>query len=638
MGYTVPCRYIVPCRYFDAYNTQSFTFVYENRTLILVINAIYGYVQYLFLVQEHSRHLSTLQPMPYMAHRPRLHPVTEILPCPYTLPQWEGLMCIEDPRALVSILHLGVLSGLEYLWETRVENDDEKNKSKITQLYSLLPNTQLLNYLCLTLGRNSFLIQELCKEISLELKKRSSTIVDVWAAYMPGKENEITFMVITKKNCESPIIRDRPFVHRCIDDFSTEAAYVIENEIPLRNDLRKNLRSVVNRHTGSLLQQHKNITSISVSSVKSRNFNTMKELCPVPCIVIYVHVKGMIPIDEEALPTRLDGFDVDVREGAFSPFLHEPNQVPDSISMGCQIQGPGENVDEDGNVLGGTLGGFIDHPEFGLCCITSAHVILSAETMRTINPFGWQPPHTYNNICYQPCPPHGFGRVVLAVCKEGNDDSSGVEVVMITVEDRPLADKGSDGLPYRSGDIMELSELIQQMDNSYMEVIKYGAETGITKGKVHSEQTTIKFISPELSHSKLNFTLRNQIEIIGDDIFAKPGDSGAIVFHVAQNKPLKAIGMLEGGTSYNTFIVTPICEILKSLDLPPPLHMKVFDHVHMGTDLDYLEQRVENLEGTTENIKADVADIKTELQQQRQTMDEQGQKLDQIIGLLTARK
>ena len=56
--------------------------------------------------------------------------------------------------------------------------------------------------------------------------------------------------------------------------------------------------------------------------------------------------------------------------------------------------------------------------------------------------------------------------------------------------------------------------------------------------------------------------------------FADEGDSGSLVFVFSENngeQDMRVIGMLVGGTTHRTGIVTPIWAILDNLDLPDQL-------------------------------------------------------------------
>jgi hypothetical protein len=152
-------------------------------------------------------------------------------------------------------------------------------------------------------------------------------------------------------------------------------------------------------------------------------------------------VKGLIPVDEDILPNKIDGYQTDIREGALTPYVLTSKDKHDNVKMGCQIQGLPDNTDKSGNILTGTLGGFIDHPKFGLCCFTSAHVILSGNDMCAIgNGASLQP--TNDLSCFQPIRPHRFGSIVYAVCEEGNENFPGVEIVLIKVENRQIDNQG----------------------------------------------------------------------------------------------------------------------------------------------------------------------------------------------------
>jgi hypothetical protein len=155
-----------------------------------------------------------------------------------------------------------------------------------------------------------------------------------------------------------------------------------------------------------------------------------------PCIALYVSVKGYIPLNETPFEKEIDGFPTDVLEGEFEPFIGGPNQYHEHLKMGVAIHA---NVLIGDTILGGTLGGFINHSVHGLCGITSAHVVYdSAELARVKN----AKELSLIKTVYQPINEcmSAFGEVVLAIYNEGSESESGMEVALIRIKDRQPKD------------------------------------------------------------------------------------------------------------------------------------------------------------------------------------------------------
>jgi hypothetical protein len=76
-----------------------------------------------------------------------------------------------------------------------------------------------------------------------------------------------------------------------------------------------NLLKVIDDHSERLFQNHCNIQSIHTGL---RRVGT-RLLPTVPCIVISVCGKGLVPCGDDILPRELDGYPVDVRESANYP-------------------------------------------------------------------------------------------------------------------------------------------------------------------------------------------------------------------------------------------------------------------------------------------------------------------------------
>ena len=103
--------------------------------------------------------------------------------------------------------------------------------------------------------------------------------------------------------------------------------------------------------------------------------------------------------------------------------------------------------------------------------------------------------------------------------------------------------------------------------------------------------------------------------------FADEGDSGSLVHLVSENngeQSIRAIGMLVGGTTYGTGIVTPIWAILDNFDLPNQL---------LASD----DQRIRKLYRGMTDVKTELTSIKTE---RVNIKTELSSKIDSLLSLI----
>ncbi|XP_053391278.1 uncharacterized protein LOC123538684 [Mercenaria mercenaria] len=239
--------------------------------------------------------------------------------------------------------------------------------------------------------------------------------------------------------------------------------------------------------------------------------------------------------------------------------------------MGCDIAGAPNNK---GIKKRGTLGGFIEHPQYGICGLSCAHVLLNFEYFEKLKTNGgrmhWPDFHPCEAV-YQPGDSdHQIGRLVQAVCLEGGKDDIGVEVALFQIEQRPPVEgefpstlNGADGedLRFNSGKTYGLSRL------NKWPVVKFGRSTDKTSGVFVSNQplVSVKTIKNKWDDRECSITLHNQLEIqsvLSNTQFADTGDSGSLVFMKDETGEYVCVGMVEGGTPYGTTIVTPITPIL----------------------------------------------------------------------------
>jgi hypothetical protein len=107
--------------------------------------------------------------------------------------------------------------------------------------------------------------------------------------------------------------------------------------------------------------------------------------------------------------------------------------------------------------------------------------------------------------------------------------------------------------------------------------LKYGRSTGLTRGYIEFEVTTVRLLNYDrkytINNDKYTYLLKNQIEIRPDisespqfKLFNDGGDSGAFVFATDSDDQLACIGMCVGKLNSNG-IVIPISVIKEELGI-----------------------------------------------------------------------
>lgn len=137
--------------------------------------------------------------------------------------------------------------------------------------------------------------------------------------------------------------------------------------------------------------------------------------------------------------------------------------------------------------------------------------------------------------------------------------------------------------------------------SSALSVFKYGSTTGKTKGTF---QNQLPVITVRLQSNPIpdHLVLHSQLEIKGIDgtLFSDKGDSGAMVMIDGHNGGPLCIGIVEGGTSYGTTVVTPIVQILDKMDVSS---LKCFEADHLRNSLRTLEETTRSLVETTRRLE-----------------------------------
>ncbi|XP_021367842.1 uncharacterized protein LOC110459753 [Mizuhopecten yessoensis] len=363
-----------------------------------------------------------------------------------------------------------------------------------------------------------------------------------------------------------------------------------ENGNYITKEERRMLKKCITENCDTLLENHRNINVISMSPVKSKENG--KHIRPCLCVVIYCSSKGFIPFGEKIFPKTLKSgltcFDTDIREGffEFGPGTYSTSKSSNyhqQLRMGCQYA-------VEGKPMCATIGPFVKlngHMAF----LTCAHAIYGIDSngynIVSSSTFVEQPPSTtfafpsgnqFNFRC---------GEVKKAVFAPHAQPSVDAAVVLISEPTRlphrgefamdneiRLNYAGFDDLPYFNSGNIHLDPSTIDGDKR---IVKFGAETHVTKGNLKSVGTVISAVSADMGvfgQPGASVTMRNQMEIsgvAGYGTYFQPGDSGAGVFYVDKTpagQELTCIGIAIGTTSYGNAIVTPIKAVLDALQLP----------------------------------------------------------------------
>jgi hypothetical protein len=104
--------------------------------------------------------------------------------------------------------------------------------------------------------------------------------------------------------------------------------------------------------------------------------------------------------------------------------------------------------------------------------------------------------------------------------------------------------------------------------------------------------------------------LFKQIEVkthTHDLAFADRGDSGALVFLAENNSQYSCLGIVEGGTTYGTVVVTPIVPILEELKVHC---LKSFES---EINLSHIGNQIQTIHGDMQNIKRDLQSVRQDI-------------------------
>ncbi|XP_053391968.1 uncharacterized protein LOC128554682 [Mercenaria mercenaria] len=501
--------------------------------------------------------------------------------------------------------------------------DREENETYVQRRYlrkhtvrsmkkGILPDQRLLNELCLEFGRKSKFLVHLCHNISKHIKALDENILHVWAAYTVKDRNKITFVVVVKENVRLEKTIKYSFVKRVVNEYSFEAEHVIYSEKGVSVDQHnlQRLKTSISNHATELMRRHKYLSIISGSSVRSRNYGIDQanavNLVEQPCIVLYVHTKHFIPIDEEPFEELYDGVPVDVREGEFVPCVLA-TEYHESLKHSCQIGSSPDRPPNHHIVRTGSLGCFIDHPEYNLCGLTCAHVLLFPWGFEHVeadedSKLSWPLFKPHDQVFQPASTNNAIGQLVQVIYHKGGSRSCGMEVALFQIDKRqPVSGGfptmrnagGVEKMRFDSGKSCGISRIGDGV------AIKFGPVTDKTVGKFYSEtdNTSVQTIKHFWDYEQFRITLHKQLCVHATDSngqpipFAAEGDSGSLVFKKEENGELVSVGIVEGKTSFGTTVVTPIKPILQKLGVQS---IKSFEKDQLIQQLRNIPNEVDN--------------------------------------------
>ncbi|XP_053392076.1 uncharacterized protein LOC128554790 isoform X2 [Mercenaria mercenaria] len=469
-----------------------------------------------------------------------------------------------------------------------------------------------------------------CEKICAFIKTKSKSILCVYPVYDIKDDTKVQFLVLTEKKIRCPRNIKYDVVMRKVNDCSGESMAIQRNKkitkdkYSLTPEERKHMRDVINRNAPDLMKRYKYVSVISGSGIRSKGYDTKNHMIiPQPCIVIYVHTKNKIPLSEGKLPQTIENIPVDVREGSFQ---NSSSDRYDKLLMGCQIT---SSVNSKSS---GTLGGFIDHPLYGLCGVTCAHVVLSKHELHDSRKKGSRKWEDSNHKVYQPAVvqhENYVGALRETFYKTGGDSKPGVDLAVFQIQNRP-PDSGK--FPEEAGMLYETGRIEREIKPYQygQSVVKFGQTTSKTDGFVQFNGAAVKKIDFNekycVNDVEFTYTLFDQIEIQpppDKDLFSDGGDSGALVFIRNADEELACIGMVignlnvasEGGSTSirrGNSIVTPISTIQDELGVSEFKSFvwyrienmeKRFTSIDMRLGkLDKMDERIENMEGMITKI------------------------------------
>ncbi|XP_060556118.1 uncharacterized protein LOC132716802 [Ruditapes philippinarum] len=536
------------------------------------------------------------------------------------LKEWKLHFChilMEDPIVVLkpeireSPLHR---QGKEYNWNDWAKYVREKDVNAAKKLLNddYLPNQEELqlafdNFTDDSEGRE--LLKGICRKIENHLMVTNESIENVKGCYKHGDPGQkIIFLIQTTSE---PIKIDCQYNFHVIEKHDEQTNEEMKTEKLYGYQIKDRFyeaNECLRIKSPGLMESHSNLIGTSLSPVKLR---TLQDPEHTTCIVLYVEAKGYVPVGEDPLPLHLEYdkdtvFKTDVRECQYAIATAGPSDRHEDLKIGCRIES--RKVPD-----GGTLGGFIDHPDHGLCAITCSHVLLSVEEFDKFYNRQISVQSLSKIQCFQPMQPDICGEVCDVRLFKGNENKGGMDIAFVKIAEsrkpktpsfpdifadaeemigkRPpfIDDLLSQTLRYDPRSVIQNSKQMKD----YSQVVKYGFKSKLTSGIVHCFGSSRKFQidghfftegrNAKTKKRKSTYLLTDQIQIRDDyGQFSDSGDSGAMVFVTNENKELMALGILTGRVDQmKTTFVTPIWNVLKEIKMPSPYNLAEPRSAHM---------------------------------------------------------
>lgn len=494
----------------------------------------------------------------------------------------------------------------EHEWTDWAKCAQEKDVNSANTLLNsdILPNQENLqlafdNFINVREGKE--LLKDIVQRIENRLMETNEKIENVKGCFKhedPGKK--ITFVIQTLE----PTTIDCQYENYVIKQHITKANDETEIENLTGYQFTEKFfeaNECLRIKSPGLMESHSNLTGTSLGTVKLR---TSQDPENTICIILYVEAKGYIPVGEDPLPSQLEYdkdtvFKTDVRECKCAIATAGPSDKHEDLKSGCRIEST--KVPD-----GGTLGGFINHPDHGMCFMTCSHVLLSVEEFEKHYNRQMDSKTLHETQCFQPQQPDICGKVCDVRFFKGNENNGGMDIAFVKVDEsrKPKTTSFPDifgddsdedrkippiidhlllqALQYDPRSVIQNSMQMKEQMKVNNQVVKYGCKSKLTSGIVQCLSSSQRFQmyghfftdgrNARQKSKKLKYILNDQIQILDDcGCFSDKGDSGSMVFVTNEHKELMALGILTGRVDETkTTFVTPIWNILKEIQMPRP--------------------------------------------------------------------
>ena len=255
----------------------------------------------------------------------------------------------------------------------------------------------------------------LCERI----REFSSRVIRVMVGYEMGNVEIPLFVAVVSEIDKSlpahfQTICQFQVKQRLLTNVSEEAKLCVKEEIDKSLTLLEHneLQEAIVKNSEELLKSHSNLVMISASALKSSKAGIQIKI--KTCIVLYVHIKGIIPLKEKPFPLNIGKFPVDVREGLVYMYSDA------KLTIGCNIASA---------YMRGRLGGFVRLSNGKIGCITCSHLFGTPQSRQG----------EFNRNVYfrsKDDQLYPFGHLINEVIRPGGKTVIGVDAALIEITDR----------------------------------------------------------------------------------------------------------------------------------------------------------------------------------------------------------